>query len=617
MRTCRVLPAAVLALALAVPAARAADPTDNPIASFYWGPEGYPAWTDSVNWSNVINMKADAASKDCYDSFKKAANKLAREGGGVLYYPKGDYHFSTHKRGRALELPPGVVIRGEAPDKEKSLARDGTLQLETRFHFESRQRGKLTVPDDWAFITVDIPEGRSVKDVGHIGIAWVHISGATVAFGPDIELGKTWGQTNGMWPVSFKVKDGPAKHEPTGTHPIDALLTGSKKYRGGARGRFVFGCVLQDAAVLDDFSDPGYGTNGCHTSRYCARVVVYGSRVLVANNRLSESKRPLLRYTQKVKGGGEREVTFDYGKTIGIDINKELLTYARQDGTCPGYFEEGVVVRDNWVYNHGHTGYNISGKWVSITNNHNERAVLRLNELTLDGWETNPPDMDYRSRAFDLAGRCVWVHDNSYNNTGSSPMRDAEGIVCRPAGGTQLYSWAITHNVHTLGNGGPGSIGGLDADCHGLLVGWNQTAGWVGDLTKRLDAMTDCAFVGNRLDRPMPKAKIPPQGPLTPATKVTADVRDDAPDAVRITWEASSDYAAGFKVQRRIGGGGWHTIAYRPPRPQGDGENPAEWVDFTAPPGRELTYRVVSLGISDNDKMVSRTTEALVLAPPR
>ena len=52
---------------------------------------------------------------------------------------------------------------------------------------------------------------------------------------------------------------------------------------------------------------------------------------------------------------------FDYGKTIGIDVNKELLAGARTDGTCPGYFEEGVVVRDNYVFNHGHTGYNISG----------------------------------------------------------------------------------------------------------------------------------------------------------------------------------------------------------------------------------------------------------------
>ena len=77
---------------------------------------------------------------------------------------------------------------------------------------------------------------------------------------------------------------------------------------------------------------------------------------------------------------------FDYGKTIGIDVNKELLAGARTDNTCPGYFEEGVVVRDNYVYNHGHTGYNISGSWVTITGNHNERLFCaRTTILTTAG----------------------------------------------------------------------------------------------------------------------------------------------------------------------------------------------------------------------------------------
>jgi hypothetical protein len=33
-----------------------AQPTNNPIAEFYNGPEGYPLWTDEFNWANVYNM---------------------------------------------------------------------------------------------------------------------------------------------------------------------------------------------------------------------------------------------------------------------------------------------------------------------------------------------------------------------------------------------------------------------------------------------------------------------------------------------------------------------------------------------------------------------------------
>jgi hypothetical protein len=31
-------------------------PTDNPVATFYSGAEGYPAWTDRIRWENVVNM---------------------------------------------------------------------------------------------------------------------------------------------------------------------------------------------------------------------------------------------------------------------------------------------------------------------------------------------------------------------------------------------------------------------------------------------------------------------------------------------------------------------------------------------------------------------------------
>ncbi len=90
------------------------------------------------------------------------------------------------------------------------------------------------------------------------------------------------------------------------------------------------------------------------------------------------------------------------------------------------------------------------------------------------------------------------------------------------AEGTPIFSWAITHNVHTRGDGSAGGIGGLDADCHGLFIAWNQTPGWVGDMTDRKDVkMTDCAFVANKCDRVTPDdkaaAKLGVPAPLTAA----------------------------------------------------------------------------------------------------
>ncbi len=494
----------------------------------------------------------------------------------------------------------------------------------------SASAGGGKVPRDWNVISLQPDDYKHVKSVGDIGVAWVHLVGATIDFGPEVNWGKTWGSAGAL--LSNQIKPAWAERDPSGSHPIDALAGGGKKYLGAGKGRLVFGCVLEDSALLDDFSDPGYGPNGFHTSRYVARIAVYGSRVLVANNYLPPSHKNF-RYSQATTAKEKSTVVFDYGKTIGINVNKELLAGARDDGACPGYFEEGVVVRDNYVYNHGHTGYNISGSWVTIAHNHNERAFLRQNDnvyglsgrwvLTLDGWKASGPDSDNRSRAFDLAGRNLWIDGNTFNNTGSSPGKDGEGIVGRQREGTPIFSWAITHNTHTRGGGSSGGMGGLDADCQGLLLAWNQTPGWVGDLTDRKGVkMTDCAFVANKCERVVPDAntiaKLGVPAPLTAAgrcvapTNVTVAVYQA--DAVKVDWEGASEGAIGFRVERRIAGGKWQVIAYRPPRPQGDPENPREWIDFTAPPGKELTYRVAAIDADDNDKGASAPSEAVSLA---
>jgi hypothetical protein len=58
--------------------------------------------------------------------------------------------------------------------------------------------------------------------------------------------------------------------------------------------------------------------------------------------------------------------------------------------------------------------------------------------LALDDWEAAGPGWANRSRAFDLAGRNVWVDCNRIRNTGSAPGGDGENIVYRFAAGTPV-----------------------------------------------------------------------------------------------------------------------------------------------------------------------------------
>ena len=177
-----------------------------------------------------------------------------------------------------------------------------------------------------------------------------------------------------------------ADRKPDGTHPKDPFAGGPAedkggKYLGAGRGRLVFGCVLHEAAVLNDSIDAGYGAAGFFTDRFAAHIAAYGSRVLIANNLLPKPTRSfkygqLTLVRREEKQPKVRTVLFDYGFTMGIDVNKDLLGLVRRRGAVPGYFQEGVLVRDNYVWNHGNKGYNLSGNWTVIEGNHNEREFL-------------------------------------------------------------------------------------------------------------------------------------------------------------------------------------------------------------------------------------------------
>ncbi|HYW79888.1 MAG TPA: hypothetical protein VE890_09945, partial [Thermoguttaceae bacterium] len=358
-------------------------------------------------------------------------------------------------------------------------------------------------------------------------------------------------------------------------------------------------------------------------------------RVLVANNVLPKSARCF-----KYQLNGMSQL-YDYGKPIGIDVNKNLLGICRDEGNCPGYFEPGVVVRDNWVYNHANKGYEVAGAWVTLRNNRNERDYLESGNsraygiggwtLTLDGRKVAGGASDNMSRGFDLGGGPLWIDGCTLNNTGSDPGNDGEGILCQRHGGTEIYSWAITHNTHDRGDGEPGYFGGYDVHCYGLMISWNKTPGWVGNA--KAGRQYDCTFVPNRCEKinvaqwgeSLGKvggkytgtpgvvdvlSETPKKSP-SPPSNVT--VQNHEGDAVRIAWRDTSDAELGFRIDRRIESGGWHTVAYRPRHSQGHKNNPLAWIDFTAPPNKRLTYRVIACDRSDTDKASSPTTSPIML----
>jgi len=640
-------------------------PTDNPVATFYSGDAGYPAWTDQIRWSNVVNMKTFDKGKTHFERFENARDQLAVKGGGVLYYPAGTYDFSDGPfdgpGGRGLMLRSGVVIRGEAPIGQP-LATAGELDLPTKFVFGFKHRKgaidiggrngtKPETPRDWNLIGLMPPKGKRISDIKNVGIAWIHLIGGVVYFGPDLEWGSTWA-TAGSWKSDY-VKKAWADRRPDGTHPWDPFAGGGKTLAAVGSGRLAFGCQIEHAAILNDavkmgrpdYKD-GFGENGFYMHKFGPRIGAYGKHVFVANNRLPISRGRNFKYRQNTRrtfpaGKGnsmgfdpprQSIVFFDYNKTVAVQINKTMLGLTKSSPTGKagaGFFAEGVTVIDNYVYNNGHKGFDVSGNWVTIARNHNERKMLREGkdpegiggwELTLDGHLESSPGgngaiSDNLSRAFDLAGKNVWVHKNTYNNLGSDPGNDGEGILCQAHGGSQIFSWAITYNRHDKGDGETGYIGGWNVDTAGALFGWNVLPGSVGLASGKNRQSTDVAFVGNRAGggvKSMAGAQVGDVGgkPVKPSQVRAKPFKGVG---VQITWADASKNEAGFRVDRKIDDGAWTAIAYRPPRIQGDENNPQMWIDYLAPPGRSLVYRVVAVNSRDNDQGASDPTPAITL----
>lgn len=659
--------------------ARADLPADNPVATYYRD-QGYPAWTDAVRWADAIDMAKYAKGKTAFEKFENARDELAARGGGVLYYPAGTYDFSDMPadgpQGRGLMLRSGVIIRGEAP-KTDADARRGKLTLPTRFGFGLQKKtvslgdGKkdVEVPRDWNLIGLQPEKSGRLQDVHTVGIAWVHLVGGVVYFGPDLAWAPSWQEGK-----SFKsdyAKPSWAKRRPDGTHPYDPFmgapgLKDGGRYEGAGRQRFVFGCALEKSAFLNDFetcgrkeAPAGYGPAGFHMAKFVARINVYGSRVLIANNYLPMCKDGNFLYDQTTvqtiaqRGnnyaiGKPRTTTvlWDYGRVASIDCNKDKLSLVREALQQPdqgGYFEEGVAVLDNWVWNHGHKGYNLAGNWLTVRHNRNERVFLKGGDdvyglganwkLTFDGFiESNAGGggmiSDNLARAFDLAGANLWVDANSFNNTGSSPGNDGEGILCQLHGGTHLYSWALTGNKNegTPGGNGKGFMGGWAVHCLGFLALRNETQGFVGTQYGKGWKLADFAVIDNKAERVLPKDQPradpkgdgtgepiyeSPAGPLQPPSNVRAEPYQG--DAEQITWKDETANEIGFRVERQIGDGKWAVIAYRPPQREADPLNPPAWVDFLAPPEQPLRYRVVAINGRDDDSGASAPTPAVTL----
>lgn len=681
------------------------QPTSNPITDYY-GNEGSPIWTDNIKWNTVINMASYLNGANDFQKFENARDELYNLGGGVLYYPSGTYDFKdipwknvdgTPKlQGRGLMLKKGVVIRGEAPTSSKDAVigknpdiniggtndQHGLNALTTNFKFPYRQKldidGKpRKVPTPWNIIGImpDSANNEKLSDVHNVGIAWVAVDGAVIYFGLDVnKWGNTWYTAIG-W-RSTKVKTYWRNRKPDGTHFMDPFVgfqINATKYIK-TKNRLVFGCRLDNSTCMEEYLNlneggiiynPDGDTNWYASYRFAGRISVYGGNLLVANNVISKPTNSFKYERYLLNGDGKtnphkQKVLFDYANGIGIDVNKSQSSINSNGSNLDSgnRYEPNVVIKDNWVYNHGNKGFDVSGLWLVLKNNRDYRdrhvdwdstttpsaemdAYGFESQYIRKGWNISHEGFrevrandDEMTRGYDCAGWNVWIDNNWVQKTHCfarlAPVNDGEGILCQRVTKVETFSWAWTNNVSYACPTNLGFMLAYDVHSLGSLWAWNiSDNGAIGYEKSQQNAISDFSVIENydlsdnikiqpvystNLNLTDQMVDCPVNSPGAPDSvlvKVTSEYTE-------ISWKDTSINEIGFRVDRlTTGDTGWLTIAYRPRNaknepafPTATGSifryndgfdngvrdmNEQKWRDYLAPRNKSLQYRVVSL----------------------
>lgn len=391
----------------------AADiPTSNPVASYQL------AWTDQLNWSNVLDITTIKGSGKYWDKRLVAAQRqLASQGsGGVVYFPAGEYHFEEH-----LHVLDGVILRGATPRGSAS-AHSERFNPPTRFEFPQYKpsfKGKGT-PIDTAF------KGIYLKDPATAGNCGV---------------------------VNVDINRGHIHFEETEDHKC-----------GG--GRIVFGCVLRNAAVADPRIPSQKVTQHAwqrFTSRHHAAIDVKGSEnILVANNRLPESGDD--NFTMKdfllkpARGSADRyDVVFDYDNRPGLYVSHYCVGGSGGSGndgtpeTHPWGFRKGIVIRDNYVFNTGRMSIGFGGDGTICANNVTriKKDVWRptvTGESATHGSSTNDNRaVEMRGWRWTVDGNDFVVHRNWCADR-SYPINDGEGLMHEDHCNSDIRDSRLTNN---------------------------------------------------------------------------------------------------------------------------------------------------------------------------
>lgn len=347
-------------------------PRDNPTAHLKLG------WTSKLKWDNTIDITA-VAGADWAERLENAQRKLAAKGGGVVYFPAGDYYFAD-----SIRLDDGVILRGARPAGTSS-AKENEYEPPTRFTFPRfvRSLSGDGTGIETAFKGIYLKDPATASNCGIVGINMNR---------GHINLGQADG------------------------------------YKCG-RNRMVFGCMLRNAAIAEPgVPDLSIGQKPWQrfTKWHWAAVSVKTyENALLANNRLAPSDQSYLMKGYVIKardkkiGTKEFDVWFDYDFRPGLECNDACIGAPGGDEpggtpeTHPWGFRKGILICDNYIFSTGRNAIEFTGDGTVCARN-KIRFKPDIWRQTVRGFKESSGSSTTDTRAVQMRGWRWVVEDNDY-----------------------------------------------------------------------------------------------------------------------------------------------------------------------------------------------------------
>jgi hypothetical protein len=401
-------------------------------------------WTEEIAWKNLVAVNPDAT--DLLAHFNTIQDQLVMQGGGVIYFPPGNYHFMDH-----ILLKPNIVIRGADPSRtdkfnpavpeEKLMpiidARDRRYELKTRFYFPAFD--EKTRSSAFRGIRAENPD--KLKNIGIVNLE-IHNGHIYLGTKESLIKSRTAGQMSGN------------------------IL--------------VYGNILKNSAVAgNEVPVAGQSEHQIWMDREIGAITVFaGENILIANNRVPKSgesnflMKDCLVYPSREDWEARSEMTtvdmwFDYDNRTAIRVNfmplmkglsiwteypkleKAWETGEVDELVTPGSLAKGIVIRDNFVFSTGKGGIKTTGRGTQVAWNVirciPEYPLPSYNGIFMDAFVNDVRAIEIRGWEWIIEGNDFEVYSN-YTPDGIK-YNDGEGLMHESWENIDIRNSVMRNNV--------------------------------------------------------------------------------------------------------------------------------------------------------------------------